>query len=185
MRAAQDSGQDAYDLILQDASPEPSPLLLLPHFAGSGTPSFDTQSKGAILGLTFGTTKTELAKAVLEGLTFELRVNLDLLKDGGVIIDELRAIGGGARSGLWLQLKADVTGIPVVVPRITEAAGWGAALLAGAGVGCFSSAAEAAGETVKLERRLEPDPGRKAHYDERYKLYMDVYPTVAPVHRCL
>jgi xylulokinase len=140
---AQTAGHDAYDLILRDASPDPSPLLLLPHFAGGGSPWFDTASKGAILGLTFATDKSDLAKAILEGLTFELRVNLDLLKEGQVKIDELRAIGGGARSSMWVQLKADITGIPIVVPRITEAACWGAALLGGVGAGVFGSAAQA------------------------------------------
>jgi xylulokinase len=190
---ARASGADPYDLILQGASPEPSPVLILPHFAGSGTPRFDTDSKGAILGLTFGTSKTDLAKAILEGLTFELRVNLDLLKEGQVIINELRAIGGGARSDLWLQLKADVTGISVVAPKITEAACWGAALLAGAGAGCSSTATEAdrmsalpnAEEVLQLERRFEPDPGRMARYEERYKLYREVYPTVAPINHRL
>jgi xylulokinase len=181
VRQAQASGGDAYDLILQGASPEPSSLLLLPHFSGSGTPWFDTGSKGAILGLTIGTGKTELAKAVLEGLTFELRLNLDLLKDGQVEIDELRAIGGGARSDLWLQLKADVTGIPVVVPRITEAACWGAALLAGAGAGHFASAARAAEELLALERRIEPDPERQRRYEARYGLYREVYPALKDI----
>lgn len=185
LRQAQARGSDPYDLILQGASPEPSRLLLLPHFSGSGTPWFDTASKGAILGLTFGTTKTDLAKAVLEGLTFELRVNLDLLKEGQVAINELRAIGGGARSDLWLQLKADITGIPVVVPRITEAACWGAALLAGTGAGCFSSAAQAAEEMLQLERRFEPDPERMARYETRYALYQEVYPAVTTIHHHL
>jgi xylulokinase len=182
MQQAQARGDDPYDVILRDGSPDPSSLLLLPHFAGSGTPWFDIASKGAILGLTFGTTKTDLAKAILEGLTFELRVNLDLLKEGQVTIDELRAIGGGARSDLWLQLKADITGIPVVVPRITEAACWGAALLAGAGAGHFSSAAQAAKETLQLRRRIEPDPERQARYEARYTLYQEVYPAVKSIH---
>lgn len=181
MRQAQASGDDPYDLILQDASPEPSPLLLLPHFAGSGTPRFDTASKGAILGLTFATSKADLAKAILEGLTYELRVNLDLLKEGEVDIDELRAIGGGARSPLWLQLKADITAIPVVVPRITEAACWGAALLGGAGAGHFPSAAQAAAQMLRLERRFEPDAARSARYAARYELYREVYPAVVSI----
>jgi xylulokinase len=182
MREAQAIGRDAYELLLQGASPEPTSLLLLPDFAGSGTPAFDTASKGAILGLTFGTTKTEVAKAILEGLTFELRLNLDLLKEGGVRIDELRAIGGGARSELWLQLKADITGVPVVAPRITEAASWGAALLAGLGAGHFVSAAEVAEETVYLDRWFEPNPERAARYKERYALYREVYPALKGIH---
>jgi len=185
MQQARASGDDPYDLILQGASPEPSPLLLLPHFAGSGTPWLDTASKGAILGLTFGTSKADLAKAILEGLTYELRVNLDLLKEGQVNIDELRAIGGGARSPLWLQLKADITAIPVVVPRITEAACWGAALLAGAGAGHFPSAAQSAAQMLRLERRFEPDTARAARYAARYELYREIYPSVVSIQRRL
>jgi xylulokinase len=182
IREAQASGRDAYDLLLRDASPEPTSLLLLPDFAGSGTPTFDTASKGAILGLTFSADKTELAKAILEGLTFELRLNLDLLKDGGVKIDQLRAIGGGARSELWLQLKADICGVPVVTPCITEAASWGAALLAGTAAGLFSSAAEAAEEMLHFDRIFDPNPKRVALYEERYALYREVYPALRGIH---
>jgi xylulokinase len=182
IRQAEASGDDPYNLILRDGSPDPSPLLLLPHFAGSGTPWFDTASKGAMLGLTFGTSKADLAKAILEGLTFELRINLDLLKEGRVDIDELRAIGGGARSDLWLQLKADITGIPVAVPKITEAACWGAALLAGAGAERFPSAAKAAEEMLRLQRRIEPDPERHAQYEARYALYREIYPALKSIH---
>ena len=178
---AQGSGQDAYDLILADAPQTPSDLLILPHFAGSGTPTFDTASKGAILGMTFATTKADIARAILEGLTYELRVNLDLLRAGGVVIDELRAIGGGARSPLWVQLKADITGIPVAVPRVTEAACWGAAILAGVGAGRFASAAEAAEATVRLDRYVYPDSERRAIYEQRHALYREVYPAIASI----
>jgi len=182
---AQESGADAYSLILAEASPNPTDLLLLPHFAGSGTPTVDTASKGAILGLTFATTKAELAKAVLEGLTYELRVNLDLLRDGGVDIGELRAIGGGARSDLWLQLKADITALPVVRPRVTEAACWGAALLAGVGAGIYPSAAQASEQMLHLERRFEPDPERQVQYEEHFALHREVYPAVVSIHHRL
>jgi xylulokinase len=182
---AEVSGEDPYDLILCEASPEPSPILLLPHFSGSGTPLFDTASKGAILGLTFSTTKTHLVKAILEGLTFELRVNLDLLKDGEVNISELRAIGGGARSELWLQLKTDITGIPVIAPKVTDAACWGAALLAGTAAGYFPSLISASEETVKLEKSFKPDPGRMKRYGDRYRLFLKVYPAVKDINHCL
>ncbi|MBN1583696.1 MAG: hypothetical protein JXA89_23520, partial [Anaerolineae bacterium] len=182
VRQAELSGRDAYDLMLHGASLDPSDLLLLPHFAGSGTPTFDTRSRGAILGLTFAHTRTDIAKAILEGLCFELALNLDLLRAGGVRIDELRAIGGGARSDLWLQLKADVTGIPVVRPTITEAACWGAALLAGAAAGVFDDVTEAAESLLHLERRFEPDPARAARYAERYALYCELYPAIKSIH---
>jgi xylulokinase len=175
------TGRDAYDLILAEASAGPSGLLVLPHFAGAGTPTFDTASRGAILGLTFATSRADLAKAILEGLTYELRINLDLLREGGVAIDVLRAIGGGARSALWLQLKADISGIPVITPRITEAAAFGAALLAGTGAGLFPSAAAGAERFLELTDRYEPDETRHAAYTRSYELYREVYPAVAPI----
>ena len=179
-RAAAGEG-DAYDLMLEGAGDAPTGLLVLPHFAGAGTPTFDTASRGAILGLTFSTTRTDLTVAILEGLTYELRLNLDLLRDGGVAIDVLRAIGGGARSKLWLQLKADITGIPVITPRITEAAAFGAALLAGTGAGLWGSAAEGAERFLELTDRDEPDPARHAAYSEVYERYREVYPATAPI----
>ncbi len=181
MEVAAQSGEDAYDLMLQNAPKSPSSLLLLPHFSGSGTPTFDTASKGAVLGLTFGTRRAEIAKAILEGLTFELRVNLDLLLNGGVQIDVLRAIGGGAKSPLWLQLKADITGIPVVVPKVTEAAGLGAALLAGVGVNSFPSLAEAATRFLQFDREYHPDPESQIAYNHLFNLYEEIYPAISPI----
>jgi xylulokinase len=175
------ANSDAYDLMLAGASAEPSGLLVLPHFSGSGTPTFDTESKAAILGLTFATTRSDIAKAILEGLTYELRLNLDLLKAGGVQIDVLRAIGGGAKSVLWLQLKADITGIPVVTPKITEAAAFGAALLAGTGAGIYRSTSEAADQFLQLSSVYKPDPKRQHEYDQRYELYRQMYPAISPI----
>jgi xylulokinase len=175
------SNTDAYDLILAGASANPTNLLVLPHFSGSGTPTFDTSSKAAILGLTFATTRADIAKAILEGLTYELRLNLDLLMAGGVQIHVLRAIGGGAKSPLWLQLKADITGIPVVTPKITEAAGFGAALLAGVGAGIFPSATEAAARFLQLTNEYLPDPVRQNAYTRQFELYQQIYPAVAPI----
>lgn len=172
---------DAYDLMLAGSTAGPTHLLVLPHFSGSGTPTFDTASKAAILGLTFTTTRADLARAILEGLTYELRLNLDLLQAGGVRIEVLRAIGGGAKSKVWLQLKADITGIPVVVPRITEAAGFGAALLAGVGAGLYANAREAAERFLQLTDEYVPDPQRQKLYDEQYQLYRQVYAAVTPI----
>lgn len=170
------TGRDAYDLLLAAAPPGPTSLLVLPHFAGSGTPYLDTESKGVVLGLTFSTTRTALAKAVLEGLTFELRVNLDLLRDRGVAIRELHAVGGGARSALWLQLKADICQMPLRLPEVTEAACLGAALLAGVAAGVYADAPAAVAATVRLERRITPNPASSAAYDQRFRLYTQVYP---------
>lgn len=183
--AARSTRQDPYDLVLAGAPEGPTSLMVLPHFSGSGTPTLDTSSKGAILGLTFAADRSTLAKAVLEGLTFELRVNLDLLKDGGIPIRELLAVGGGARSDLWLQLKADICAIPLRVPQVTEAACLGAAILAGTAAGIYSGLQVAVAQTVSSHRHIQPRPESRAAYETRYRLYRQLYPTLIPLLRQL
>lgn len=185
MEKAMESGRDAYDLVLESAGSEPSPVILLPHFSGSGTPTFDTRSKGAILGMTFATTKQDIAKAILDGLTMELRLNLEILKAGGIKISELRAIGGGAKSELWLQLKADITGIPVAVPEVTEAAGLGAAILAGVAAEVFIDPASAIDSHLKIRKAYHPNPDIKSLYNERYEIYEKLYPALKEINHML
>ncbi|MCL4559478.1 MAG: FGGY family carbohydrate kinase [Chloroflexi bacterium] len=173
---AQESGQDPYDRIFQDFDPGPSPVIFLPHLGGSGTPHLDTASKGLLAGITFATSKKDIAKAILEGLTFELRYNLEILEQGQVAIDELRAIGGGARSRTWLKMKADITGVPVTAPQITEAASWGAAVLGGVGAGCYANPMEGVEKSVNLVERYTGDPALHEQYQARYALYQQLYP---------
>ncbi len=169
---------DTYDLILKDAPQEPTSLFVLPHFAGSGTPWLDTESKGAILGLTFTDNRATLAKAILEGLTFELRINLDLIRQSGIKIKELHAVGGGAKSALWLQLKADICQISLRVPQVTEAACLGAALLAGTGTGIYPNLQTAVTQTDKMKKEVEPNPSQMNAYQKRYETYSNIYPKI-------
>jgi len=108
IREAKNARRDVYELIIERASTEPASTFILPHFVGSGTPTMDSRSKGAILGLTLGTTKADLSKAVLDSLCYEMRINLDTLKGIGVDVEEIRIIGGGAKSKIWSQLKANI-----------------------------------------------------------------------------
>jgi xylulokinase len=181
LSAAVTTGHDAYELILGEAPAQPTSLMVMPHFAGSGTPKLDPSSRAAIVGMTFATSRGEVARAILEGLTYELRANLDLLAVAGVEVGTLRAIGGGARSPLWLQLKADITGIPVARPQVTEAAGLGAALLAGVGAGVFPSAVAAADSCLQIAETRTPDPVARRAYDERYAIYRALYPALTLV----
>lgn len=183
--AAIAAGLDPYDALLAGAPEGPTPLLVLPHWAGSGTPWLDTRSKGAILGLTFDTDRATLAKAILEGLTFELRTNLDLLRHGGIAIDALHAVGGGARSPLWLSLKADICQVPLRVPQVTDAACLGAALLAGVGAGCYADVGEAVRRTVRMAQEVSPQARAVAEYAPRYALYRQVYPALAALHHAM
>ena len=177
------TGQDAYELILAESPAGPTDLMVLPHFAGAGTPTLDTASRGAILGMSFATTQAEIAKAILEGLTFELRVNLDLLRDSGIEISELRAVGGGAKSDLWLQIKADICETPLQVPRVTEAACLGAAILASVAVGEQPDISAAVESAVNFEKRIEAVSESLAAYRKRYQIYRKLYPCLSPLNR--
>ncbi len=172
-------GVDVYDLIVAQASPTPTNLFVLPHFTPTtGTPWMDTQSKGVIAGLTINTTRGELVRALLEGVNYEIRLNLELLREASITVREIRAIGGGAKSRFWLQLKANMFGVPVASLHVTEAACFGAAIAAGKAAGKWRSMREAAENLVRIKEVFEPDPQEVAQYNERFALYRDLYPTL-------
>lgn len=176
---AQRMGVDVYDLIVAQANEYPTNLFVLPHFTPTtGTPWMDTQSKGVIAGLTINTTRGEFIRALIEGINYEMRLNLELLREAGIIVYEVRAIGGGAKSKFWLQLKANMFGVPVVSLHISEAACFGAAIAAGKAVGKWKSMKEAAEILVKVKEVFEPDPKEAALYNERFAIYRDLYPTL-------
>jgi xylulokinase len=178
---ARRTGDDVYDVLLRQCADEPSPVLVLPHLTLTGTPWMDPKAKGALFGLQLSTTKGELIKGLLDGITYEMRLNLELLREAGVTIRELRAIGGGAKSPFWLQLKADIFGMPVARLNVTECACLGAALLAGTAAGRYNSVAEAAQSVVSVEQVYEPRPEKEAAYRDKYAIYRDLYPTTAPL----
>lgn len=138
----------------------------------------DTNSSGAILGLSLNTSKAELIKAILEGISFEMKYNLSLLEEISIPVDELRAIGGGAKSRKWLQLKADLYGKKMVSLKVSEAASLGAAILAGVATGEYSSIEEAVEATVKIKEVFYPQEEKKRIYEEKFQIYKDIYPTL-------
>lgn len=174
---AQRSGRNVYDLLLSQARPTPTDLLVLPYFTMSGTPHFDEQARGAILGLSLATRKGDLIKALLEGISLEMKLNMAYLEEAGVSVGSLRAIGGGARSPIWLQLKADIFNRPVVTVDATEAACLGMAIMAGVGYGTFKDPVEGAQKMIHVTGEYSPDERRAAFYSERLKVYEKVYPT--------
>ena len=166
---------DAYERLLALADRPPSDLLVLPYFTASGPPWFDAQTPGAILGLRLTTSRGELLRGLLEGVALEMRLNLAILAQAGVAIDTLRVTGGGARSAMWNQLKADVLGRPVAAVADSEAGCLGAAALAAAAdLGAQPGAVAAA--WARPGRVFEPDAGRTAIYDQRFASYRGLYP---------
>ena len=182
---AAEKGVDVYDLLCSRIPSKPENLLMLPHFTVTGTPYFDTESRGLIAGLTLNTTREEVVSAILSGVTYEMKLNLELLQSSGIQIRRLRAIGGGAKSPIWVQRKADIMGIPIAVLETTEAPALGMAMLAGsvgAGVADVGGMAERA---VRISDVFEPEPSRAKAYGRRFELYRQLYPAMAKVNHGL
>jgi len=177
------TGADAYDLILRDMAPEPTDLLVLPYFTPSGTPYFDADVPGAILGLRLCTTRGQVLRAMLEAVALEMRLNVDILSRAGLAVREFRAIGGGAKNRTLTQLKADVLGRPITTLEVTEAGCLGVALLACA---AHSGARpqDLVGAWVKPTSVVEPDSDRARRYEEKFAAYRELYPAVRKlIHR--
>ena len=160
---------------------EPTGLLVLPHFAGAATPYMDTGSKGAILGLTAGTTLSEIYRACMEGVAYEMRLNYDALAASGIHFTKLHATGGGAKSKVWMQMKADILNLPILSLKTTDAGTVGSAMLTGVAVGVFRDLAEAAAVMVRQRETYLPDPKRHEQYMRIYERYRKVYQAVRPL----
>ncbi|HET9863961.1 MAG TPA: glycerol kinase GlpK [Steroidobacteraceae bacterium] len=136
--------------------PDTGDVYLVPAFAGLGAPQWDAAARGTVVGLTRGTTRAHIARAALESIAFQTADLIDAMRqDAACAIDELRVDGGAARNDLLLQFQADVLGVPVLRPAITETTAFGAAALAGLGVGLWQTEEELA-SLWSLERRFEP-----------------------------
>ena len=178
--AARQSGRNLYEVILDALPAEPSKLLVLPYFTPTGTPHFDSSTAGAILGLRLNTTRAEILRALLEGVAFEMRLNLTLLAESGIAIDELRAIGGGSKSPAWTQLKANVMNKPITTVAVAEAGCLGVAMLAKAAI-TATPLAEIVADWVKTTGLMVPQPEWVAHYQRQFASYRQLYPAIRSV----
>jgi xylulokinase len=175
---AEKTGRDAYEILTEQMSDAPTDLFFVPHFTTTGTPHMDPNPVGAAIGLTLATQRGEFLRAALEGVSYEMKLNLDLLRRAGAEVEEVRAIGGGAKSDFWLQLKADMFNCRVVRLEVAEAASLGMAISAGVAVGVYESAAEAASELIVPKDAFMPDPGKARHYEQRLAQYRELYPVL-------
>ena len=182
--AAARSGRSAYDLLTELAATAPpgcDGLTMLPHLAGAFSPEYVPGARGVLAGLTLAHGRAHMVRAVLESVAFMLRRNLELLATAGAPAAEIRSHGGGARSPLWNQVKADVCGVPVVTLEGEDAAVRGDAMLAGVAVGVFPDLAAAGAAMIHPQARYEPDPANRAVYDEAYDQYVRLFDALRPL----
>jgi len=152
--------------------------VFLPYLNGERTPYPDPDARGVFFGLSSRHGIDEICRSVMEGVVFSLKDTVEIIKEYGNAVNEVRASGGGARSRLWLQMQADIFNAEIVIVNITETPAVGAAILAAAGAGYYKSIEEAAGVIVKPLLKIEPQKENVKIYEDYYKTYQALYPVL-------
>ena len=165
----------ALDAEAQRAPPGANGLVFLPYMAGERSPVWDSRARGVWLGLTYETDRGRMARAIMEGCAFALRHNLQTAAEAGADARVLCSMGGAANSGVWMQIKADVTGRRLRAAATGDATALGAALLAGIGTGAYRSAPDAVLRAVRFRGGCEPVSGVRSTYDRLYAAYLETY----------
>jgi xylulokinase len=174
------TGLDYEELVAEAEAVAPGSegLVFLPYLTGERTPHLDPMATGAFVGLTARHTRGHMTRALMEGVLFSLRDGMEIMRALEVRPIEIRAIGGGASSAVWLQLQADVYGAPVHRLAIEEGAAYGAALLGHVVAQTFADVEEATSVVRTLDEATEPDPSAAAVYEETYGVYRTLYGTL-------
>ena len=156
-------------------------LTFLPTLMGALAPTWNEAARGTFTGFTLAHTRGHFVRAVLEGSAYAVCDITTQMRASGLELRELRVVGGGAKSRLWNQIKADVTGLPVSVPEVTETTALGAAFLSLVGVGAYPTLAEASDHIVRIQEQIDPDPVAQSSYVEAYAKYRQTYFALLPV----
>ncbi|MEI6101148.1 MAG: FGGY-family carbohydrate kinase, partial [Eubacteriales bacterium] len=168
-------GHPPYALFEKNAPADPTRIFVQPYLMGCGTPYMDHRARFALIGSDAGTTRYDIYKALLEGLSLDQRLNLEIIKSQGTNIDHIICVGGGSRSRLWLQIKADSMQVRVSTLKTTEAGALGCAILCAVALGVYPDA-EAAGDAMsEIAETIEPATEFAAFYDEKFSLYKDLH----------
>ncbi len=169
---AQEEGCSIYDILNRVCPQEPTSLLVLPYVLGmGGTPDVCTSATATFAGITASTTLPEIYRGLLESLCYEMAYNLEMLDAAGIRPERLYACGGGARSKIWLQIKADVWGIPIVPVETEETGALGSAILGFAAATGAQDLFALAARFARPGKLIQPDPVRHAYYQGQLKQY--------------
>lgn len=171
---ANKSGENYYTLLLDQINLKPSNLIVLPYFTTSGTPYFDRKTKGIIYGLRLSTKKAEILQALLEGVAFEMRLNLEILDRSGYEINKFRAVGGGAKSTRWIQLKANILGRKIDILNTKETGCYGSSILAISAI-TGRKVNDIAEDWVRPVETITPDRNAQKKYLTRFSSYKKLY----------
>lgn len=180
---ARQRGVSAYDVFLEEADRVPlgcDGLFYYPYLWGAKAPFFNPNAKGVFIGFTHAHTRGHFVRAILEGVAFQYRGVLELLEELGVRVKRLTMTGGEVRGELWNKIKASVTELSILLPRVSDAASLGAAMLAAVGCKHYTDTRQAIESMVHVERAVDPDPKMQRIYSELYQKYVSVYRHLEP-----
>jgi len=187
LKAEADTGKNAYSALALEAASSPpgaNGLLMLPYLSGERTPIFDPKARGIFAGLSLSHTRGDMYRALLEGTSYAIRMNIEAMRNEGADLDQVIAVGGGTQNELWLQIVSDVCGISQTVPEQTIGACYGDAFLAGLAVGAVERIEILKQVWVKNNKVIKPDATKKQLYDQQYQLFKDLFrQSKATVHR--
>jgi xylulokinase len=169
------------DKLAATSRPGSGKLLFLPYLSGERAPIWDPHARGVFAGLTLNHEKKDLARAVLESTGFAIRDVLTVMEENKVSADELRIAGNPAKSDIWNQIKADITGKNILVPSAYDSELVGDLCVALKGLGEYKSLPEAALQLVRIKKSFTPDLGSKALYDDLFGIYREIYQKLKPV----
>jgi xylulokinase len=172
------------EALLEEAATTPpgaDGVVFLPYLAGERSPLWDPAATGAFVGLTLAHGRGHLARAILEASALAIRHVAEPMLAAGVRVTAMRACGGPARSETWNQIKADVTGFPVLVPAVLETAVLGSAMLGAVAIGACPDVPSAVRSMTRIERRLDPRSEVRATYDRAFAVYAGLYPALRTV----
>lgn len=180
-----ETGENGYDVLNRLALESPvgaEGLVFIPYLQGERAPIWDSNARGIFLGITKKHRYQDFVRAIFEGVGFSVRHVLETAeKIGSLNVSEIRISGSGAKSVLWNQLKADITGKLVRIPKVLDTGCLGAALIAGVGVGCYQNYASAGQSAVQVETEYQPNSNLQRRYQALFNVYKEVYPSLKPV----
>ena len=153
-------------------------VYFLPYLMGERSPINDTNARGAFVGMTMDTSRSDLTQAVLEGVAFAIRDSFEVARGLGISIDRSKLCGGGAKSPLWRTIMANVLNIRLDLPESEQGPGMGGAMLAMVACGLYPTVADACGKLARTAETISPDPEVAERYEERYQQFKAIYPAM-------
>jgi xylulokinase len=184
--AAEMVGANAFELLSLEAGKSPAGanhIIFLPYMYGERSPIWDSYARGVFAGLSLATTKADLIRAIMEGAAYGLRHNAEIAGQDGFFIRSLSCVGGGSKSAVWNQIKADVLNKPILIPKAAVGAPLGDAMLAAVSTGLFSNIEQALLQFVQPGSTFMPDATLVKLYDQFYRIYLGLYPALQDAFR--